>query len=88
MAALIGTVMPPAPARQRVVVRLWLPLTLLWILLAPFAVLFAPLILLVPTCRYLNPFGAAFRVGALLLGCSGTIVEVDAPGVLVRIRIL
>ena len=86
--ALVGTVLPPLPARRRVVVRLWLPLSPLWIVLAPFALAFAPLILLAPTCRHLNPYQAAWSVGALLLGLSGTSVDVDTPDALVRIRIL
>lgn len=86
--ALVGTVLPPLPARRRTVVRLWLPLTPLWILLAPFALALAPLVLLVPACRHLSPYRAAWDLGAVLLGLSGTSIDVDAHDALVRIRIL
>ena len=91
--ALTGTVLPPLAghrptATRRTVVRLWLPLTPLWLLLSPLALILAPLILLSPACRHLNPYRAAFGVGAVLLGLSGAAVEVDARDALVRIRIL
>jgi len=74
--------------RGRAVVRLWLPLTPLWLLLAPFALLLAPLLALAPPARGLPPYRAAFAVGGTLLALSGTVVDVDAPHALVRIRIL
>ncbi len=77
------------PARkQRLVIRLWLPLTPLWILLAPFAVLAAPILAIVPATRGVPPFRAAFAVGAALLRLSGTVVQVESPAALIRIRIL
>lgn len=85
--ALTGTVLPPLTARRRAVVRLWLPLTPLWLVLAPFALTFAPLILLVPACRHMSPYRAAWSFGAVLIGLSGTSVDVDARDALVRIRI-
>jgi len=75
------------PAAGRTVVRLWLPLTPLWILLAPFAVLAAPLLTLVPVTRGVSPFRAVFALGATLIALSGTEIDVDAQGALVRIRI-
>jgi hypothetical protein len=77
---------PPRPAR-RTVVRLWLPLTPLWLILSPFAILFAPLLLLAPQTRGIRPYRAAFAVGALLFALSGTVVDVETPDALVRIRI-
>jgi hypothetical protein len=77
-----------APVKpKRAVVRLWLPLTPLWVILAPFALVFCPLILLAPEARGMNPFRAAFAIGAVLFALSGTVVDVDAPDALVRIRI-
>jgi hypothetical protein len=77
---------PHRPGR-RTVVRLWLPLTPLWLILSPFAILFAPLLLLAPQTRGIRPFRAAFAVGALLFALSGTVVDVETPDALVRIRI-
>jgi hypothetical protein len=68
-------------------IRLWLPLTPLWILLAPFAVLLSPLLAVTPAARGVSPLRAAFAIGAVLLAMSGTVVEVDAPGATIRIRI-
>ncbi len=82
---------PPAlaerPDRSRVVVRLWLPLTLLFLLLAPFAILLSPLIWLAPRPYRDRPFATVIGLGVLLLSLGGTTVEVDAPDALVRIRI-
>jgi len=87
--ASVGRVRPTAPrhVRRRVVVRLWLPLTALWILLAPFALLLAPLLALAPETRGPSPYRAAFAIGRALLAASGTVVEVDNPRALIRIRI-
>ena len=86
-----GELLPPArtkPAR-RVVVRLWLPLTpLLW-LLSPLPVACAPLVWLAPArVRPANPYLAVLVLGRLLLSLSGTVVDVDTPDALVRIRIV
>ncbi len=85
---------------KRVVVRLWLPLTPLWLILAPFALLLAPLVLLAPrlipnrpgaravrAAMAVRPYQTAFAVGGALMALSGTLVEVDTPDALVRIRI-
>jgi hypothetical protein len=79
----------PAPAKpvRRTVVRLWVPLTPLWVILGPFAILLAPLLALAPRMRGLRPFRAAFAIGAALIALSGTVVDVDTPDALVRIRI-
>jgi hypothetical protein len=75
--------MPP----RRTVVRLWLPLTPLFLLLAPFALLLAPLIYFAPPPYGLRPFATVLGIGALLLSLGGTVVDVDTPDALVRIRI-
>jgi hypothetical protein len=79
----------PAPTKpvHRTVVRLWLPLTPLWIILSPFAILAAPLLLIAPQTRGIRPFRAAFAIGRVLFALSGTVVDVDTPDALVRIRI-
>lgn len=89
-----------AAGGKRTVVRLWLPLTPLWILLAPFALLLAPLLLLAPQLMpdragaravraslAVRPYRTAFALGAVLIALSGTVVDVDTPDALVRIRI-
>lgn len=79
---------PPGPQRERqVVVRLWMPLTPLFLLLAPFALLASPLLLVVGRARGVSPLRAALALGALLLALSGTDIAVDSRKALVRIRI-
>lgn len=77
----------PSPGRRRTAIRLWLPLTPLWLLLSPFALVAAPLVALVPEMRGVNPYRAAWAIGGVLLHLSGTVVEVDSPDAIVRIRI-
>jgi hypothetical protein len=84
---LARTQAPPQPKPRRVVVRLWLPLTPLFLLLAPFALLLAPLGYFAPRPYGDRPFAAVLGVGALLLSLGGTVVDVDTPEALVRIRI-
>jgi hypothetical protein len=76
----------PAPPR-RVVVRLWLPSTPIFLLLAPFAILLIPLCYLAPPLRRFNCAAAVFILGDALLALSGTVVDVDTPEALVRIRL-
>ena len=76
-----------APPRRRVVVRLWLPMTLIFLLLAPFALLLAPLIYFAPRPYGDRPLATVLGVGDLLLSLGGTVVDVDTPEALVRIRI-
>jgi len=91
---------PPRTAHKRTVVRLWLPLTPLWVLLAPFALLLAPALCLAPrllpdrpraraarAAGVVRPYRTAFALGAVLFALSGTVVDVDTPDALVRIRI-
>jgi hypothetical protein len=72
---------------RRTVVRLWLPLTpILW-LLSPIPLVLAPLGYLVPPRLRPDPFFLVFALGELLLSLRGTVVDVDTPDALVRIRI-
>jgi len=75
------------PVRRRTVVRLWLPLTILFLLLAPFAVLLVPLLYLAPRPYNVRPFATVATLGVMLLSLSRTVVDVDTPEALVRIRI-
>jgi hypothetical protein len=91
---------PRSRPGKRVVIRLWLPLTPLWVILAPFALLLAPLVMLAPrlipnrpgaravrAAMAVRPYQTAFAFGAALMALSGTLVDVDTPDALVRIRI-
>ena len=67
--------------------RLWLPLFLLWILVAPFALLLSPLLLIGMAYLRLNPFRASAALFGLLCAFAGTRIEVESPGASVNIRI-
>jgi hypothetical protein len=88
-AAPTPTIRPqPAPPTKRVVVRLWLPTTPIFLLLAPFAFLLAPLIYGFTPPRYRTPpFATAWGLGRILLSLGGAVVHVDTPDALVSIRI-
>ena len=90
---------PRTGAQRTTHLRLWLPLTPLWVVLAPFALLLAPLLTLLPSMLpertgarvrsavVVRPYRTAFALGAMLLALSGTVVDVDAPGARIKIRI-
>lgn len=80
----------PMPARRprRVVVRLWLPVFLLWILLAPLALLALPLLAVILMPRRVDPFAALAAGAAILFALSGTLVEVEAPEASIRLRLI
>jgi len=80
----------PATHRGEAVrLRLWAPLTPLFWLLSPFAVLLAPLVWvwLPASRRPSRPFAAVFALGRVLVSLSGTVIEIDAPDVRLFIRI-
>jgi len=78
----------PAPGRRRTVVRLWIPLTALFLLLAPFALLLSPFAYLAPPrVRPSNPILGAVQLGRLLMSLGGTEIDVDSPHARVHIRI-
>jgi hypothetical protein len=78
----------PQSRPPRVVLRLWLPMTLIFLLLAPFAILLIPLLYLAPPLRRTNCAAAVFTLGGALLTMGGTDVDVETPRALVRIKIL
>lgn len=78
----------PFRPRRRTVIRLWLPLTPLFLLLSPFALLLTPLVWLAPSPYGDRPLATVLGIGRLLLSLSGTDVDVDAPDARVRIKIL
>lgn len=67
---------------------LWLPLTPVFWLLAPFVLLCAPLLWLAPPMWRLNPYAAVFGIGLTLVSLSGTDIDVDTPDTRIRLRIL
>jgi hypothetical protein len=75
------------PAPRRVRISLWIPVTLVFALLAPFAVLALPFLYLTPRNLLPNPAAALFGLGALLLSLGGTVVEVDTADAYVRLRL-
>ncbi len=89
LAAIVHTSAQAREARppRSVRLRLWLPLTPLFLLLAPLALLFAPIVWLGLPQRPRNPYTAALAIGRVLLSLGGTIVDVEAPAARVFIRI-
>lgn len=67
--------------------HLWLPLFLVWLLLAPFLLVLSPFLLLVPLVLGQNPFAVFAALYGLLSALTGTRVEVDSPDAFVFIRI-
>src|SRR4051794_19425838 len=86
-AAPIAQPRPTQPVRARTVVRLWLPATCIFVLLAPFALLLAPLLYLAPTPYGPRPLATVLGVGGLLLSLGGTAIHIDTPRALVSLRI-
>jgi hypothetical protein len=77
----------PAPSSGRVRLRLWLPLTPLFWLLSPFALLFAPFVWLGTPRRTRNPWVWAIAIGRVLVSLGGVVVDIDAPGARLFIRV-
>lgn len=73
---------------DRPVIRLWLPLTALFLILSPFALLLLIVAVFVPWPRGVSPLDAVLAVGRVLLSLGGTEVDVQAPDALVRIKIV
>jgi hypothetical protein len=79
---------PTAAAPHKPVrLRLWLPLTPLFWLLSPFALLLAPFIWIAIPQRPRNPYTAAFALGGVLVSLGGTVIDIRAPGARLFIRI-
>lgn len=75
-----------APRAGRTRVNLWLPSTILFALLAPFALALSPLLLLAPTRYRLGPH-TVLALGAVLFALHGTRIDVDTPEARVRIHL-
>ena len=67
--------------------RIWLPLVLLWVLLAPLLVLAVPAVMVLGALCRVNPFAAVGRLFGVLFALAGTHVEVEAPDASVFVHI-
>lgn len=67
---------------------LWLPLTPIFWILAPFVVLLAPLLLLAPPMWRMNPYVTVVTIGRVLLSLNGVDVDVETPEARVHIKLL
>jgi len=76
------------PMRRPTVVRLWLPLTALFLLLAPFALLLSPFLYVVPRPWRLSPLATVLAGGAFLLALGGTDIDVRTHDAIVRLKIV
>jgi len=79
---------PVQPMRAPTVIRLWLPLTAVFLLLAPFALLLTPFLYFVPRPWRLSPLATVLAVGAFLLSLGGTDVDVRSHDAVVRLKIV
>lgn len=68
-------------------IRIWLPLVLVWILLAPFLVLIVPAVMILGAVAGLNPLTALGSFAAVFCALAGTHVEVEAPDASVLVHI-
>ena len=84
--SLVWTNPPPAP-RPPVVVRLWVPVTPLFLLLSPIPILAIPLLYLIPI-RQMNWAAAVFAVGRVLLTVGGADIDVKTRDAVVRLKFL
>ena len=80
----------PVHAKRPVRLWLWLPLTPLFLALAPFALLFCPFVwIAIPRGqRPPNPYAAAIALGGMLVSLGGTVIEVNTRDARVFIRIV
>jgi hypothetical protein len=69
-------------------IRLWLPLFLVWLLLAVLAVLLSPLIIVACLIARMNPFTTVWRLCSVFAALAGTHIEVQAPDAMVLVRVI
>ena len=80
-------VRPPEESQLRRPLRLWLPLTPLFVLLAPFALLILAICIFLPRPLGINPAQMMLSVGRMLMALNGTEVEVESPHASLLIKI-
>jgi len=73
--------------RGPVNVVLWIPSTLIFTLLSPFAILLTPFLYLAPRDVIEDPAHTVAALGRVLLSMGGTVVEVDAPDTHIHLRL-
>jgi hypothetical protein len=79
----------PHEAQDRpVAIRFWLPVILLWIILAPFLILLSPLLILGLAMVGLNPFRALAGLLGLMAALGGTHIEVETPDAHINIHLI
>ncbi len=69
-------------------VRIWAPVILIWIVLLPMLVMLSPLLAVGALALRVNPLVAFGVLAEVVAAASGTIVEVEAPGASVNIRLI
>ena len=69
-------------------IRLWLPLFLVWLLLAVLGVLLSPLIIIACLIARMNPFTTVWRLCRVFAALAGTVIEVQAPDAMVLVRVI
>jgi hypothetical protein len=80
-------VRPPEESKLRRPLRLWLPLTPLFVLLAPLVLLIMGIAVFLPRPLGVNPAQMMLGVGRMLMALNGTQVEVESPHASVLIKI-
>lgn len=80
-------VRPPEESKLRRPLRLWLPLTPLFVLLAPLVLLIMGIAVFLPRPLGVNPAQMMLSVGRMLMALNGTQVEVESPHASVLIKI-
>ncbi|MEJ1970330.1 MAG: hypothetical protein WDN03_17135 [Rhizomicrobium sp.] len=75
------------PTRARRGLRLWVPVFLIWILLAPFLLVLLPVFFVICAAIDLHPFETLAAFFAVLGSLNGTHVEVESPDAAVFIHV-
>jgi hypothetical protein len=73
---------------ERFALRLWIPLVLVWALLAPFLILLSPLIIVGLAIMRVEPFRAIGVAFAILHGLGGTQVDVETDDAFIKIHLI
>jgi hypothetical protein len=66
--------------------HIWIPLLLVWVLLLPFILLLAPLVFVACLIAKVDPFQGVLVYWQIFNALRGLRVEVDDPGVRIRIH--
>ncbi len=75
MIPLTATVAIRSSHKRNIHFRLWIPLFLVWLLLAPLALLLLPALFIACLIVHLNPFRVLTGLGCILGALEGTHVE-------------